>query len=172
EVFELKKDLPRIGVIGLVSPSVAAKVKDSSVSFMGNAQVLPAALKTIAAKKADLNVILYQGTEREAQEAAKYCDKLQRDDNSVPKIHVILCLADGEEPPGMPSEVKGTVAKTQIIMIGHKGRYVGVVGVWRKDKSYELKYQLVSMSQDFDTPRGKEKENSILALMEEYALTT
>ena len=64
-----------------------------------------------------------------------------------------------------------TGAKTMILSLGHKAKAVGVVGVYRTGKAaqpFELRYQLVEMSEDFATPKGQEATQPILELMEKY----
>jgi hypothetical protein len=59
-----------------------------------------------------------------------------------------------------------------IVQIGHKGRYVGVVGAFRTGQPqlpFELRYQLVPMGEEYLTPEGKDKDNPLIALMESYA---
>ena len=48
---------------------------------------------------------------------------------------------------------------------------VGVVGVWRTDKAaqpFELRYEMVEMTEDFATPEDRADGQPILKLMEEY----
>jgi hypothetical protein len=55
--------------------------------------------------------------------------------------------------------------------VGRKGKWVGVVGVYltgRADRPFTFRYQAVEMTPDFVTPRGTEKDNPILQLMEQY----
>ena len=50
-----------------------------------------------------------------------------------------------------------------VVSVGHKGRYVGVVGVWKTNKPaqpYELKYQLVELGEEFVTPKGRRGEST------------
>jgi nitrate reductase cytochrome c-type subunit len=59
-----------------------------------------------------------------------------------------------------------------IVRVGHKGRYVGVVGAFRTGQAarpFDLRYQLITVGPEYETPRGKEATNPVMALMEEYA---
>jgi hypothetical protein len=59
-----------------------------------------------------------------------------------------------------------------ILQVGHKGRYVGVVGAFPKPGgSFDLKYQLVPLGEEYLTPEGPEaeKDHKVLAILEEYA---
>src|SRR5207248_9133565 len=84
------------------------------------------------------------------------------------QFDVILCLSAEEEPPATPDQV----GKTLVVRIGHKGRYVGVVGAYRTAapaKSFELHYQIVQMGEEYETDPDKEKDHKVLALLEDYA---
>jgi hypothetical protein len=160
-----------VGIIGVVGPTVAGKIKDPKAVFPDGsvAKVLPEILKKMdagqvktadgkPAGKPDLRVLLYQGTPKEAAACAK----------AFPgQFQVILCLCEADEPPSKPDKEKDTL----IISVGHKGKYVGAVGIKRTGKDnpkFELRYQLVAMGEEFLTPKDKGKDQPILKLMEEY----
>ena len=50
--------------------------------------------------------------------------------------------------------------KTLIVKVGHKGRYVGVLGAFKKNGGFELHYQLVPLDEFYVTPgrRGEAKK--------------
>ncbi|MFO0800457.1 MAG: cytochrome c family protein [Gemmataceae bacterium] len=150
-----------VGVAGVVGPSVAKAVEGSAAGFgfLGNKDVLDAAVKELAAhpKRPKLNVLLYQGTADEARKVI--ADR--------PEFQVVLCQADDPEPPQYPE----LIGKTLLVQVGHKGRYVGALGVFRKaDGSLDLQYQLVPLGEEFLTPEGDEaaKGNAVLGLLEDY----
>jgi hypothetical protein len=152
-----KGDTPRVGVVGIVAPSVAKQVNDPAVHFEANGSVLPAVLKEMERAKPELLVLLYQGTVEEAKLCAK----------AFPQFHVIQCLSKDDEPPSVPDQVGDTL----IVQVGSKGRYVGAVGVnrtGRPEKPFELRYQLVSIGPEFMTPADKVAGNPIIGLMETY----
>jgi hypothetical protein len=166
-VEHVKEAKLNVGIVGVVGPSVAAKIKDPLPKFPEGSvgKVIPEVLKKMdagkvkpAEAKPDFRVLLYQGMPKEAHACAK----------AFPgQFQVILCLCEADEPPGKP-EKEG---ETLIISVGHKGKYVGAVGINRtgKDKpKFELRYQLVSMGEEFATPKDKEKDQPILKLMENY----
>ncbi len=81
---------------------------------------------------------------------------------------MIQCLTREEEPPGQPQQVGNTI----IVEVGHKGRYVGLVGAYRgaqSGKPFELFYQLAELGPEYKTPEGKDADNPILALFENYS---
>ncbi len=149
----------KVGIIGSVGASVTAKHKeDPDVKFDPVPQILPETLKALQARGPDFLVLLYEGTTAEAKRLAK----------AIPNFHVILCLSAEEEPPSVPERV----GNTDIVTLGHKGRYVGVVGAYRtgkKEKPFELRYQLAPLGEEFDTPASKVKGHPLVALMEDYS---
>ena len=164
EAFEVVEDkkVP-FAVVGLVAGSVGDKVveTDKAIDFASQSKVLKATLADVAKHKAkpELKVLLYQGTVEEAKVVAK----------DFPEIQLIVCIADESEPPGFP--IFANDKKTQIVTVGHKGRYVGTVGIFKTEKGLELQYQLVAMGEEFLTPEKPEAErdNAMLKLLETYA---
>ena len=73
------------------------------------------------------------------------------------------------EPPMLPTYANDK--KTMIVQVGHKGRYVGAVGVFKTEKGLEMKYQLVPMGEEYNTPEKPEaaEMQKILPLLEKYA---
>jgi Cytochrome c554 and c-prime len=54
----------------------------------------------------------------------------------------------------------------------HKGRYVGIVGVYGgkpRGRPIQLRYELVALEPEYETPAGKDAENPIHALLQKYA---
>ncbi len=154
-----------VGIAGIVGKSLAQDVMkvNSDIAFDDNGIVLKQAVAALdaAAKKPLVNVLLYQGSSEEAKLLAK----------DFPSFNVILCQADDPEPPQFPEQANG--GKTLIVQVGHKGRYVGVVGIFKKPGGgVELKYQLVPLGEEYITPGTEEvahKANSILPLLETYS---
>src|SRR5262249_6941105 len=79
-----------------------------------------------------------------------------------------LCLREDEQPSGRPDQV----GESTVISLGHKGRYVGVVGVYGGKpggQAPQLRYELVALDPEYETPEGKDKDNPIHALLQSYA---
>jgi hypothetical protein len=155
------KGLPSVGLIGVTGPTAMAQIRDPQVkgSFLATQQVLEAALKEMAAKKVQLKVLLYQGTSVEARALAGAMQN---------QFNVILCLSVEEEPPNKPE----MIGKTMIVRVGHKGRIIGVVGVFRSAKPeqpFDLYFEAVPLGPEFETPPGQEKNHSIVKLLQKYA---
>lgn len=150
--------MPKVAIVGTIGPSVAQHLKDPDIRLDANNVVLPKALAEMQAQKPDLRVLLYQGTVEEAKACAA----------KVPQFDVILCLTKEEEPSDKPERI----GDTWVIGVGHKGRYVGVVGFFRSNnpkQPFSPRYQLAALGEEFETPKGLEHTNPVLALMEAYA---
>ena len=156
------KNVPFV-VVGLVGPSVAKKIVelDKTTDFQPSGAVLKATLLKAANSpvKPELKVLLYQGSADEAKELAK----------DFPEIQLIVCTSEESEPPQFP--VFANDKKTQIVSVGHKGRYVGTVGIFKTKLGVELHYQLVPMGEEYLTPEKPEalKDHAVLKLLEEYS---
>ncbi len=164
-----KGGAPKVGVVALISPSVEKAAKDPSLRFATNTPaILEKALKEMQALKAEVNVLLYQGTPRVAKKCAEFCAEQRQKNPDCPALHVVLTLNEEEEPAGIPE----FVGNTMIVGVGQKGRYVGVVGATRTgkaDRPWELRYQLTRIGPEYQTPKGQEAKNPVMELMEDYA---
>jgi hypothetical protein len=162
EVTEGKNNTPRVGFLSVVGPAKADDLQKRSgndVRFEPLDKVLPREIQALQQKQAEVLVLLFQGNAKEAKSlAARY-----------PQFQVILCCCEQEEPSSQP----GVAGNTLIIGIGHKGRYVGVVGVnrtGRADRPFELRYELVDIGPQYETPQGQEAMNPLHKVLDDYAL--
>ena len=132
--------------------------QDADARFDAEEKVLPGALAELKKQGAELLVLLYQGSLEEAKACAK----------QFPQFQVVLCLNKDEEPSGRPDQVGNSL----VIGVGHKGRYVGVVGAYggkAPGQPFQLRYELVPLGPEYETPEGKDKDNPIHALLQSYA---
>jgi hypothetical protein len=159
-----------IGIASVVGLSVQKQIEalggKTLVGFTPETDSLQAAVKELAAhpKKPMLNVLLYQGTLDEAKKTAK----------NWPQFRVIVCLSPDTAPPEVPETVEAMNGqKTLIVQVGHKGRYVGVLGAYKQaDGGIDLKFELVPLGEAFVTPGDEasaRKTNPILPLLDGYA---
>jgi len=152
----------KVGVTGLVGKSVrhSDHLKgETDVAWVDETDdVIKKALKEQKNAGVSMRVLIYQGT----------MDEAKRLIGQFPQFHVVLCLSDGDLAPGIPQQVGDTL----IVTVGYKGHSVGVVGVFQqKPNQYEMRYQMVDIGPELETPKGKEKDNPILKLLNEYTLT-
>ena len=163
----------KLGVTGVMGPSVfdLSQKKDPSVHFSNSTPALNATLKEMDGKGVDLRVLLYMGSISQGRPGspaeAVACAE------AFPQFPLVVAVDDSDLPRSDPVWATNpkTAAKTMIVSLGEKGKYVGVVGVFRTGKPaqpFDLRYQLVEMSEDFTTPAAAEKGQPILKLMNEY----
>jgi hypothetical protein len=165
-----KGTTPRVGVFGLIGLSVEREGKDQTIKFHRDTpKVLETALRELRGRGSELQVLLYQGTLKEAAACAGYCAKRRKADSKFPRLDVILCLTEEDTPPATAEQA----GESLVVRIGHKGRYIGVIGAFRTgktDQPWDLRYQLVNLGPEYETPKSKEKGHPIMDLMEDYAL--
>jgi Cytochrome c554 and c-prime len=152
------RGIPKIGITSVVAPSVAQVIKDPTVQFDALNKSLPALANILKAGNSSFKVLLCQGTEGEAKICAQ----------TSPDFQVISYLSLEEEPPEKPV----IAGNTMLVSVGHKGRDVGLVGVFpgkQPGGPYELYYQLMRIGPEFKTPEDKDANNPILGLLDEYA---
>src|SRR4029077_13625260 len=135
----------------------AKELRNTGLQFVAEEKILPEAIQQLQARKVDLLVLLYQGDLDEAKACAGRFTQFQ----------VILHTAKEPEPSSEAIKVGNTI----LVNPGHKGRYVGVVGAHRngEGKPFTLRYQLVELDPSYETPEGKDQDNPIHALMQQYA---
>ncbi len=116
-----------------------------------------------SAKKPDLNVMLFQGPDDFARKLAGHFK------NKPNHFDVVVCRTQESEPPGRADQNVTIGNNTLLVQVGHKGQQVGVVGVFKKKGGgVDLHYQRIVLTNEFDTPVGKE-QNLALAELEKYS---
>jgi Cytochrome c554 and c-prime len=185
---------PRVGVASLTGPDLEDSFKaDKLMKFRNNkATVLPEVFSAFAKEKVDLAMLLHheypihdpddpkalinpndpQKQQRMDQARRKMAERCtvaweaeRRKNPAIPPLHLMVILTEEPEPPGVMQRVKDT--PTHIIEIGHKGKYVGVVGVFNNGGQWTLKYELVKMDPSFAPKPGQ--KNAVLDVLEDYA---
>src|SRR5262245_4943706 len=157
-IVEVPNTKFKVGVVGVVGSSVTAANKNPQLGFDSVKNSLPGLLKDVEAKKPHLKVLLYQGSLKEAKALA---DKFKN------SFNVIQCLSDEDEPSSRPEKVNDTM----IVTVGHKGKHVGVVGVCGKAgevNAFDLRYQMVTLGEEYLTAEKDEADHPIVKLMERY----
>jgi hypothetical protein len=153
----------KIGVTNIIGPTVAESIKDPTVKFVpSNLDCLNEQLKKMHAEHVDLPILLYHGLATGRQEAIR-CAK------AFPDFPIILALTEEDEPPAHPISVDHTNGiRNYVFRLGHKGKCIGILGVYRNGPNFNFKYQLVEMSEEYLTPPEKEATQPIMKLMEDY----
>jgi hypothetical protein len=165
----------KAGITSVIGPTVQEKIRELKDQFAPNtAAVLRKTLADMKSAGVELPVLLYQGIINGNKAGGKPTEAVACAQAFREELPVILCLSEEDEPPGNPHYVNHpNGARTAIITLGHKARYVGVLGVWRPkkpDQPFEYKYQLVELTPEYKTPEDQKKSHPILDLMEAYTL--
>ena len=170
---------PAVGIYNLIDAQIQEQVKDPGCKFLPPAQTLANVMTRVQSDqnikiKPVVNIVLYQGTDddREAVDFVKKFDKLREElrklNKEIPPMPIVLCLSEQSEPPA-PKRVN----TTSIYSVGHKGRYIGVIGLFSQgqgpDKQYQSKFELVPIGSEYDTDPGQVKDHPVMKLLEEYA---
>ena len=155
--------------------------------FVSTDKVLPKALQAFADAGVEIGIILHHeypvvdkklapGIETElaiekkrrelAVKAAEYCAEARKKNKKIPEIHLMMVLTEQGEPSAIMRPLGA--GATQLIEIGHKGKYVGLLGVFADGKKYRLQYQMVLMGPEWESKKGEEKDNAVITLMEKY----
>jgi hypothetical protein len=167
------------GVIGKTTAKAILKHNEPGVRFVsskttgepGTTSTIQALLDEMRQARIELPVLIYQGLFNGAKAGEKPtealpCAEYFRD------IQVVLALSDVDEPPGQPLWVTSPDGyQRPILHLGYKGKYVGVLGVWRtgnKAKPFSFKYELVALDPEFKTPASHVKGHPVLDLLEDY----
>ena len=153
----------KIGVTNVVGPSVAENIKDPAVKFTPSAASLREQIRKLHAENVDLPILLYHGLATGRKEAVNCAE-------AFPEFPIILVLSEEDEPPANPISVdhRSSNIRNYIFRMGHKGKYIGVLGVYRNGASFNFKYQLVEMGTEYVTPKEQEATQPIMKMMEDY----
>jgi hypothetical protein len=165
-VVQPKSSKIKVGVVGALGPleiNDLQKNKVNTIRFGKEGSVLPINLAAMKSQTPDVRVLLYQGTKEEAEKVAQ----------SIDEFDIIQYRTDESDPPGQAARAKAAAGKnqpkSQLVTVGHKGRWIGVMGVFRnEDKSLDMRWQVVLLNPDFRTPAGKREEHPIVKLLEDY----
>jgi hypothetical protein len=144
---------PRVGYFGLIGESVQveSQKKGGDVKFTPSADALAKHLPAFLAAGAEFRVLLLQGTSDEARALVKKHPKT---------FHIVLCRSDADVPPLLPFKDD---SGAWIIMVGHKGKNVGVLA-YRRGKPMD--YRLEELVEELELPDGK--TNPIREVMKDY----
>jgi len=146
----------RIGYVGIIGASVAKKAKehDATLSVDPVEPALTKALQELAEKQPHLQVLVFQGTRAEARELGP----------RFPQFRLILTLDDSDEPSALPERL----GEQMFISTGHKGKNVGLVGVFKDGEKFDLQYQLVTLTEHFEP--AEDQTNPAREAMRDYVL--
>lgn len=131
----------KIGVTAVVDPARIKALRDPSLDLfeVKPAEESVAAVLTDLKKDCDTLVLMVQGPPEEARRlAAKF-----------PDIGIVVATSVIPDPPKEAEVVNG--GKTQIITVGQRGKYVGVVGLYPNAEP-STRYKLATLTPAYDGP--------------------
>lgn len=183
--YEIVADTsPKVGIISLMGPDMRDQLK-AREQFLNTMQELPKALNAFANAGVEFGVILHHeypkvagdglqqmlAIERKRRDnaltCAKFCADARQQNPRIPPIYLMMILSDEPEPPSVMRRLDPNLP-THVVEIGHKGKYVGLVGVYRERTGFRMQYQIVSMGPEWETKDAKIKTQPVIALMEKY----
>lgn len=138
----------KIGVTSILGEGMGKSLfpggANADVTIKPPAEVLPKALEKLKTDEPDLLVLLSHASIEESKKLAE----------QFPDFDIVLTAGGPEDPDPKPQYVGDTL----FLQVGHKGKYVGVVGFYPQDEKQRLRYELVDLdNQRFeDTPAMRE----------------
>ncbi|MBL8821067.1 MAG: hypothetical protein JNJ77_00665 [Planctomycetia bacterium] len=153
--FQVTSGRPRVGYLGLVGGSIIddCKAKNYEAKFSAPADALKNVLPAFQAAHPEVRILLFQGKREEAETLL----------NRFPKaFDLVLCRNDASDGVAPSLPIKHD-SGTLIIMVGHKGRTVGVAA-YRRGKP--LEYRLEELVEELELPDNK--TNVCREIMKEY----
>jgi len=162
------KNKINVGVIGIVGDPIVQAVKkiDNKMVFAEppgpkTDDIVRQSLKDMKKQQnqPNVNLMLYSGSGLLAEKAADMFAEFD------------LVIGPGGDASIVPTFSK-TNPNTMVVLVGHKGQDIGVVGFFKNAKGgFDKFYQCVTLSPEFETPAGKEDKNAALKELEEYSKT-
>jgi hypothetical protein len=155
------KGAPKVGIAGLIGAAVIKQIQaaDQNVRFANNGAVVAALQQAMTADKVELKVLLFQGPASAAPAIAQ----------QFPGAFDVILTQSEEDTPPAQADVVGT---TTIVRVGHRGRWIGVIGAYRTAnpaRPFELYFETVPLGEEYETAKGKEANHPILKLLDGYA---
>lgn len=159
----------RVGVTSIISSGVAARIKDTDLKLTTSAASLDLITREMDRSQLNYRVLLFQGSLTRGLFAQGFQAEAVEVAKAYPQFDLVICQTEEEEPPANPTRVKHQNGRETLVLgIGHKGRYIGVLGLYRKGNDVESRWELVQMSEDFLTPAEKEADHPVVKLLENY----
>jgi hypothetical protein len=112
------------------------QLQNPDFQFSDPAQALKPVVAKLQAEKCDLLILLANSTIDEAQQLAR----------QFPAFDYVMAAGDSDPPSNRTEAIDGTT--TRLIELGHKGMYVGVLGLFDDDQQ-PVRYQRVPLDGRF-----------------------
>ncbi len=161
----------KVGITSVIGPSVGAKIKDPQVRLGSSRQALESVKTEMDNSKIEYRVLLYQGVFTRGAEGVPPVEA-EAVARAFPEYQVVVALSEEDEPAGAPVRIRHSDGReTLVVRIGHKGKYVGVLGLYKgaAPRMPAHKYAIAQMSEDYLTPDNALAGNPVVKLMEAYS---
>ncbi|MDG2208049.1 MAG: multiheme c-type cytochrome [Pirellulales bacterium] len=134
----LETDGVRIGITQVLGKKFAADIQNNDYEYVPPSTALKPVLQSLETEQCDLRILLANTTVEEARTLGeKFTD-----------FDFVVVAGDSDPPPPQPERLDGGA---ELIELGHKGMYVGVLGLYEKPAS--TRYQRVPLDGRFpDAP--------------------
>jgi hypothetical protein len=135
----------RIGVTAIFGKTLTAalfgETGDPQIKVNDPAKSLPAAIAELKQQKAEVLILLSHAEKSESVELAK----------KFPEFQLVVTARGPEDGEDTPEQI----GKTQLIVVGQKGKHVVVVGYYPDDSQRPFRYELVDLDKERfkDTPK-------------------
>lgn len=185
----------KIGVINMMGPDLRSEFKGKE-KFLANQHELPKALDEFAKAGVDIGVVMQHEYPKldsvkfpvekfpvgglkwllavederydQAKKCAEFCAEARSKNPKIPPVQLMSVLVHEPEPPATLKQLDNKLP-TRVVEIGHKGKYVGLVGVYRDKKgNFQVRYQKVLMGPEYKSDPVKELDNPVIKLMTDY----
>ncbi len=132
----------RIGITGFLGKEERAQVNSSEMELTDAREALRPIVQKFLEEKCELRILLAQASLDETRQIAK---------EFPGEFGIILTAGGAGEPTREPELIPGT--KSQMIQVGTKGMYVGLVGLYPPDVVPRMRYERVVLDARFpDSP--------------------
>ncbi len=127
----------RLGITSVMSEStkmdVIAEGTNSGITWSDPGPAIDQVLKEFDEQQVDVRILLSHSLPDESRQLAR----------DYPQFDVIV-MAQGFGDPDPTAEPE-QIGNTHLIQTGHKGKYVGVLGIYPEDSETPMRYQLVPL---------------------------
>lgn len=132
----------KVGVTAILGKTYQQEIGGGEIKFIKAKKALEDVLPKMK-KECDFLVLLSHATMEESKALA----------NQFPDFDLVVTAGGADEPPEEYTEINN---RTLMVEVGHKGMYVGVLGLY-DDKKTPIRYKIVPLDQRFkDTEAMKE----------------
>jgi len=145
----------RIGITSIMDEATKQKVlPEGAASDITWTEVAPALTRVLAefdSQQVDFRILLSHSTPETSEALAE----------QYPQFDVIVMAQSFSDPD--PKAAPTLIGKTQMLQVGHKGKYVGILGLYPDDDEQPVRFQLIPLERS-----EFEDSSSMIARMANY----